>query len=352
MSSSSERARVSHPRVGFGFMMGVSPREPIGRFAELTRMAEGLGFDMAWVADSQLYTKDAFVALTLAATGSRTIRLGPGVTNPVTRNLTVLANTMTALNEVSGGRAVMGIGTGDASVFPLGLRATLGELRHAVEGIRALTAGHAIDVSGHEIRLGTGGQRVPIFVSASQPGMLRLAGAVADGVILMGAAVPELTQWQLDRIAEGAAVSGRSLADVCIDLWFAISISDDRAQALRDVRPWATSQARWFARWKALPAPLQPFAEDFRRAEKRHDFARHLARGADEPDQVSDAFVDWIGVTGSLDACVRKIRPLLGLKIDRITFSLLPGGRQERLRQYGEALIPRLRACEREAATR
>jgi 5,10-methylenetetrahydromethanopterin reductase len=338
MSSSSERGAPE-----FGFMMGLSPREPIGRFAELARVGETVGFAMAWMADSQLYTKDPGVALTLAATRTEMIRLGPGVTNPVTRHFSVLACSLAALNEVSGGRAVLGIGTGDAAVFPLGLRATVDDLRQAVERIRALSEGGGVTVDGRGIRMATGGTRVPIFVSASQPRMLRLAGALADGVILMGAAQPDLTRWQLERVAEGAREEGRSLADVFVDLWFAISIDDDRDKALNDVRPWAASQARWFARWRELPPPLVPFADEFRRAAEGYDFARHLSRRGAEREPVSDAFTEWIAVAGSLDACAAKIRPLLELKVDRITFALLPGGREARLRRYGEDLIPRLR---------
>lgn len=324
-------------------MMGVSPREPIGRFADLAHVAETVGFDMAWVADSQLYTKDPWTALTLAATRTETIRLGPGVTNPVTRHFTVLACSMAALAEVSGGRGVLGIGTGDASVFPLGLRSSVDDLRLTVERVRTLSAGGHVDVDGREIRVATGGTRVPIFVSASQPRMLRLAGALADGVILMGAAQPDVTRWQLDRVAEGAADAGRTLADVFVDLWFAISVSDDRAKAVADVRPWAASQARWFARWRELPPPLVPFAGEFRRAAEGYDFARHLSRRGGEQEPVSDEFAEWIGVAGSVDACAKKIQSLLDLPVSRITFALLPGGREARLRQYGDALIPRLR---------
>jgi 5,10-methylenetetrahydromethanopterin reductase len=337
MSLSFERRPIE-----FGFMMGLSPREPIGRFAELAHLAETVGFDMAWMADSQLYTKDPWVALTLAATGTRTIRLGPGVTNPVTRHFTVTACTMGALAEVSGGRAVLGIGTGDASVFPLGLQVKIDDLRQTIERVRTLSEGGSVDVDGRQIRMATGGTRVPIFVAASQPRMLRLAGALADGVIVMGAAQPELTRWQLDHVAAGAAEAGRTLDDVFVDLWFTISISNDRQKALDDVRPWAASQARLFARWRDLPASLKPFTEDFRHAAESYDFSRHLSRGG-EPEPVSDAFTDWIAVAGSLDVCAAKIRPLLDLKVDRLTFALLPGGREARLRQYGAELIPRLR---------
>lgn len=329
--------------VEFGFMMGLSPREPIGRFAELARLAESVGFDMAWMADSQLYTKDPWTALTLAATQTKTIKLGPGVTNPVTRHFTVTACTSAALMEVSNGRCVLGFGSGDAAVFPLGLKVKVEDVRDAINRIRTLSEGGTVKVDGREIRQATGGRRIPILVSASQPRMLSLAGELADGVILMGAAQPELTRWQLEHVAEGAAKAGRTLDDLVVDLWFAISVSEDRKKAREDVRPWAASQARWFAKWKDLPPSLQPFTADFHHAAAGYDFARHLSR-AGEPEPVSDEFVDWIAVSGSAEECAAKIRPLLDLKIDRLTFALLPGGREARLREYGKNLIPRLRA--------
>jgi 5,10-methylenetetrahydromethanopterin reductase len=336
------QAESGGPRqVEYGFMMGLSPREPIGRFAQLARLAETAGFSMAWMADSQLYTKDPWTALTLAAGATQTIRLGPGVTNPATRHFTVTVCTAAALAEVSGGRAVLGLGSGDAAVEPLGLKVKVDEVRQAIRRIRTLSEGGTVNVDGREIRVATAGGPLPILLAASQPRMLGLAGELADGVILMGAAQPELTRWQLAYVAEGARRSGRSLDDLFIDLWFAISIAGDRRKALDDVRPWAASQARWFARWRDLPACLQPFSEDFRRAAERYEFARHLSR-AGEAEPVSDDFIDWVGVAGSAEECAAKIKPLLALKVDRLTFALLPGGRELRLKQYGEELLPRL----------
>jgi 5,10-methylenetetrahydromethanopterin reductase len=328
----------------FGFMMGLSPREPIGRFGDLAQSAEELGFQAAWLADSQLYTKDVYVGLTLAAARTSRIRLGPGVTNPVTRHLTVTANAIAGVDEVSGGRAILGLGAGDAAVFPLGLApAGIEHLRSAIENLRTLSSGERADFNGTNAGVAAAGSPCPIMLAASQPRMLALAGAMADGVILMGAADPGLTAWQLERVAEGAEVSDRSLSDLTIDLWFTISLSEDRARALDDVRPWAVSQARWFRRWRHLPEPLRPFADDFRHAAEAHDFGSHLARGSDEQHSVSDEFVDWVGVAGDLDHCLVRIRPLLELGIDRITFALLPGGRGERLDRYGRELIPALR---------
>lgn len=332
----------------FGFMMGLSPREPIGRFGELASVAEQSGFETAWLADSQLYTKNVFVALTLAATRTRAIQLGPGVTNPVTRHYTVLANAMSALQEVAGDRCVLGLGSGDAAVLPLGLRpASLAQLRETIEGVRLIATESRVQTPGGDLGVPVGGRRFSILLAASQPGMLRLAGEVADGVILMGAADPALTGWQLKRVAEGAAAVGRSLDDVHVDLWFSISMVDDVAQAIRDVRPWATSQARWFHHWKELPTALEPWRSEFAIAERGHSFQRHLARDEGSGPAVSDDFVRWVGVAGPPDECVAKIAPLLRLKVDRITFALLPGGREERLRRYAADLFPRLERIQR-----
>lgn len=338
----SVHAAANRKPMEFGFMMGVSPREPISRFGQLAALAEEVGFSQAWMADSQLYTKDPWIALALAGTMTKSIKLGPGVTNPVTRHITVTACTSAALNEVSNGRCVLGFGTGDASIYPLGMSVKVDELRLAVERLKAFFEGNKVEIDGRQIGVATTKGRIPIYIAASQPRMLRLAGAVADGVILMGAAQPELTKWQLEHVAAGAEEAGRTLSDVFVDLWFTLSLSDEERKAINDVRPWAASQARMFAKWKELPAGLDRFTADFKHAAEAYDFSRHLSR-AGEPEPVSDDFVKWIGVAGPIEAAAEKIRPLLGLKVDCITFALLPGGREARIRQYGEELIPLLR---------
>ena len=329
----------------YGLMMVLSPREPIARFPTIAKRAEELGFSTAWLGESQLIAKDAYVALALAARETNRIQLGPGVANPVTRHPTVLANTMAALHEISAGRSVLGIGTGDSAVRTIGAKpATVAELGTCIDRIRALLNGEEVDLDGHGVQLLTANGPLPIFVSASQPRMLRLAGAKADGVVLMGGAEPGVTQWQLDHIQAGAREAGRSLDDVFIDLWFAIAVDEDRAQARKDVSAWVTSQARFFAKWKALPTSLQPFAEEFERAYRSYDFYHHLSRHAEHAQGVSEELIDLLAVAGPVDACVEKIAALRDLKIDQITFTLLSGGRMERLRRLGEELIPALRA--------
>ena len=324
-----------------GFMMVLSPREPILRFPTIASHAEEVGFDMAWLGESQMISKDAYMALALAARETEKIFLGPGVANPVTRHPTVLANTMAALNEIGDGRAVLGIGTGDSAVHTIGARpATVNQLRADVECMRALLEGDEVLINETPARLLTAGESVPIWISASQPRMLQLAGAVADGVVVMGGAEPGITEWQIDHVRRGAESAGRSLDDVFVDLWFGISLADDVERAIQDVRPWATSQARFLARWKELPRSVEPFREEFERAFQEYDFFEHLSRHAKHAKAISDEFVDFIAVAGPPERCAEKIGPLLDLKIDQLTFTLLPGGRMERISRFGEELIP------------
>jgi len=329
--------------VEYGFMMGVSPREPLARAADLCKRAEDLGYEMGWIGDSQLILKDSSVALAMAAMQTSKIRLGPGVANPVTRHFTVLADWMAGMNEISKGRAVLGIGSGDSATTPLGLQASkVDELRHIIEETRRLSVGTEIEVDGRPIKMLAANGSFPIFVSASQPRMLRLAGAVADGVIMMGGADAELTQWQIDRVAEGAATAGRGLEDIFIDLWFGISITDDLDRARNDVRAWVTSQSRWFSRWKILPPPLKAFEHEFQEAFARYQFSEHMSVHSEHSKETSDELVDLIAVCGSPARCAERIKPLLNLKVDRITITLLPGGREERLRQFAEEVVPHL----------
>jgi 5,10-methylenetetrahydromethanopterin reductase len=255
----------------------------------------------------------------------------------------VTANVAATMHEVSEGRFVLGLGAGDSAVYPLGYRpATLQACRKAIETIRALLDGKEAEVEGRRLRLATAAGPVPIFLAVSQPKMLRLAGQVADGVIVLGIAEPEFTRQQIAIIREGAAEAGRPPGEPFVDLWVTVSVSDDRAAALNDVRSWASTQARWIARWKAMPAVLQPFAREIAAAAAAYDFGEHLSLRAGHRHSVSDGFTDAVAIAGPREACAARLRALAATGGDRITVTLLSGGRQERLRTFCEEVFPRV----------
>src|ERR1700704_650656 len=100
--------------------VGGSPRPPLAAWAKLAGELEEEGVGRIWLIDSQLAMKDVHAGLLLAAQHTRRTQLGPGVTNPLTRHPTVTASAMAALAEISGGRAILGLGAGDSAVYGVG----------------------------------------------------------------------------------------------------------------------------------------------------------------------------------------------------------------------------------------
>jgi 5,10-methylenetetrahydromethanopterin reductase len=330
-----------------GMSLGISPREPITHTVEVVQNAEKLGFDSAWIADVQLSMKDCYIALALCAVNTSEIMLSTGVTNPVTRHPTTLANGFTALNEVSDGRAIIGLGTGWTGVYSIGLKpATIAYLEESINNINILcTGGEVAGVDGKPYRLVTAGGKIPIYVAANQPRILAMCGRVADGVIMMGGANAEFTKWQMDHVRRGAEEVGRDISEISFDLWATIGISDDRDQARDDVSHWAASQAETFSKWKHLPEFLLPFEEDFKRASDSYNRLEHMSSHAGHKRAISAEFIDYVALVGSADECLAQIRELEALGLDGVTlaFRAGAGGRQARMEEIHDGIIRHLK---------
>src|ERR1051325_5447827 len=178
--------------------------------------AESKGFTHAWVGDSQMVWADAFQCLALSAAATKTIKLGTNVTNPSARIAPVTACNFATLNILAPGRVVMGIGTGNTSRRMLGMpAATLGELRSHVETCRGLLHGETMPYrEGQRSRMirflnpdnGIINLKdpIPIYVAASGPRTLELAGEIGDGVILFGTVGDSLLEYTFSHIRRGA----------------------------------------------------------------------------------------------------------------------------------------------------
>ena len=330
---------------GYGISLGVSPREPLSRTSRLARDIDRRGFDILWYIDFQLGMKDVYAAMNLAALSTERVLIGAGVTNLVTRHPTVTANATVALDELSSGRAVLGLGAGWSAVLGAGGKPSkLGDLRAGIDGFRRLFTGEACELFGTRVRLATATRQIPIYLAASQPAMLRLAGEVCDGVVLMGAADPEFCSWQLDFIHEGLAAAGRDRRELTIDLFVTMSVGDNEAAAIGDIRAWATSQAATFHPWKRMPPAWERFRPEFARAARAYQLVDHLSLQARHRRIVSDDFARSVALAGDLDTCVDRLRRLWRLDIDRVTFALLSGGRQQRLAHLSDTVIPAVEA--------
>jgi 5,10-methylenetetrahydromethanopterin reductase len=324
---------MKQPVVELGISLGWSHREPAERMIQLVRDAERAGISACWVIDSQLAMRDAFTLLALLSRETNSIRLGPGVTNLITRHPSVVANSLLTLRSLAPGRVLVGIGAGDSAVYPLGLKPqSIEGLRESVAALRALLAGEALDGPAGPIRLaGAEGPAEPVYLAASQPRMLHLAGAIADGVIIMGPADPEVQRAQMDAVDGGAAEAGRSPEDVFRDVWVTMAM-DGEERGVDAVRSWASAQARWLGKWRELPVGLRRFEGEMRAAADTYDFERHLSLSAGHAGVVSDELATALAVAGSVAECAQRIEQMVEVGVDRITISLLSGGRERRLR--------------------
>jgi 5,10-methylenetetrahydromethanopterin reductase len=251
----------------------------------------------------------------------------------VTRHPTVVANALVTLRSLAPGRILAGIGAGDSAVYPIGLKPqSIGQLRDGIDELRALLSGDATDGGPGAVRLaGAEGRAEPILLAASQPRMLRLAGAVADGAIIMGPASPDIQKAQMRQIDRGAADAGRAPGDVFRDVWVTMAV-DGAERGVDAVRSWASAQARWLSKWEDLPRGLRRYGEEMRQAAEGYDFERHLSLSAEHADVISDELAAELAIVGTVDECAGRIREIVELGANRITISLLSGGRERRLR--------------------
>jgi 5,10-methylenetetrahydromethanopterin reductase len=188
----------------------IPPCRPIPELVAAGRRAEELGFDEVWLPDSQLLWRDVFPVAAAMLAGTERVRVGTAVTNVVTRHPAVVASAARTVAEIAPGRFSLGLGVGNSSVLPVGLRPSTGaEMRERVGEIRTLLEGGDVDFNGVRGRL-RDPVAVPLHMAASGPKNLRLAGEIADGVILLSGVAPALLADAAARVAEGAEAVGRA----------------------------------------------------------------------------------------------------------------------------------------------
>jgi len=216
----------------------IPPCVPATEFAAFAAEVEGLGFDELYVPDSQLLWRDGYLSLFAAAEQTSRIGLGTAVTNVVTRHPSVVASAARTLAEVSEGRFRLGLGVGNSSVEPVGLRASKqDELRAGIDNIRGLLAGDEVAFNGVPGRLRDPHPGVPINVAASGPRNLRFAGEVADGAILLSGVAPALLERSVGLVREGGLAAGRNPDDVRVIVAAHAMVTDDVERDARVLKP-------------------------------------------------------------------------------------------------------------------
>lgn len=309
---------------------------PVGELLELAVEAERRGYGWLWLNDDRL-ERDPFTLLAAVAERTERIRLGPGVTNPYSRHPALLATAMATLDELSGGRAVLGLGAGGTNHRALGIEraAPAAVLRESIALIRALLDGGSVTAdagafAARDARLDFAPvrPRLPIYVGSRGPRVLELAGELADGAIVGNVATREGWAYATARIAAGAARARRDAGEVQLVAWLYACVDDDEELALDALRPMAatslvTSRPVLAELGIELPA-------EFERAMQERDWS--LARtDVTAAGRVLDAeLVRRFGLAGPPETCRAHLRGLLEAfpQIGQVTIvPLAPPGR-------------------------
>ena len=229
------------PRIG----IRLPPCLPAHQMADAARTAELLGFDHAWFPDSQLLWRDAFATMTAAALATDRIGIGTAVTNVVTRHPTVIASAARTVAELAPGRFVLGVGAGNSSVLPAGLPvSSQAQLRERLALVRRLLAGQMCDFGTVRSRLRDPRPGVPVYLAASGPRNLRLAGELADGVILLSGVSTGVLAAGLGNVERGAHAAGRSLRDLDVVVSAYCQVTDDLERDARQLKPICAAMAQ------------------------------------------------------------------------------------------------------------
>jgi 5,10-methylenetetrahydromethanopterin reductase len=209
---------------------------------------EAAGFDFLWMPDTPLLAgrwRDVYVHLTCAALQTSRLRLGPGVTNPLTRHPVATASAILSLDEASQGRADLVVGTGYSSAYIIGRKAaTRATMRQSTELWRRIFQGQTTELGGLEISLMQPHAELPIYLAATGPKMLQLAGEIADGVLIQVGAAPGTVAWALEQVEIGMQRAGRKRHEVQRLLVITARVDADKPRAIDHMRPSAAGMYR------------------------------------------------------------------------------------------------------------
>jgi 5,10-methylenetetrahydromethanopterin reductase len=301
------------------FDLAILASEPLPVVVRQVQLAERLGYDTVWITDTHLVCRELWVTLAACAAATSRIRLGPGVTVPHSRHVSVTASAVASLDELAPGRVVIGVGTGGSSAQTMGLRleqvGRVATLETMGTSLKRLLAGESVRFeTGIDGRLAwlDGPRAIPVYLAGSGPRMLETAGRVGDGAIVYATVRPDVLGPALAHVAAGARTSGRELGHLDVGLWAPMSIGRDRALARDHARGRVASACR-----HPLPVRLSDEDEaDMRRVREAYDAYQHATAGSRHRTLVTDRLVDLMALAGTPDDVreqVERLRTLRGL---------------------------------------
>lgn len=324
---------------------------PPQRLVALAQQAEALGFAHLWYADERFF-REVYSGLTLCALRTARIHMGPCVTDPYSRHPALTAMAIATLDEISGGRAVLGIGAGVSGFRELGIarERPAVAIRETVDVVRSLLRGETITYHGQIIR--ADGARldfsparadIPIYVASNAPHGLEVAGRVADGAIMQGCVSDVALAYFRGQVERGARIARRDASGIDLAARINVCIHDDprvaRDLMRRSVAASLIAQQPDFPGFVAagleVPVPL-------REAVRGLKYGYGNDAGATVVSAVPDSFVDALTLAGTVEDVAAGVARMIRFGVTQfILFPMDPERSIERaLERFATEVLP------------
>jgi probable F420-dependent oxidoreductase len=328
--------------VDFGVVFQCDP--PASTLVELARKAEDAGFSYVWTFDSHLLWQEPFVIYSQILASTRRVIVGPMVTNPGTRDWTVIASQFATLNEMFGNRTICGIGRGDSALRTLGAKpGTIDELKQCVEVVRSLARGETVEYRGQQLKFAwVDNGALDVWVAAYGPKALAATGEVGDGYILQ-LADPDIAEWMITAVRRAAEQAGRDPMAIKFCVAAPAYVGDDLDHQ--------REQTRWFGGMVgnhvadiverygttgAVPRALTDYIE----GRKGYDYTEHGRAGNTHTTFVPDEVVDRFCILGPIENHLARLNELKELGVDQFALYLQHDAKEQTLSSYGKDIIP------------
>ena len=324
--------RVKLPKFGINRQDAESP----ARFADDVRRIESLGWDCAWLPDSQLRRRDTYVLLAAAAQATESIHLGTLLVNPITRHPSVTASSIATIDELAPGRVALGFGAGDTAVRLSGLRpARVAEMEGAIVLMRRLLAGEEVEVGAERPAYLPFHRPVPLWLTAGGPRTLEMGGRVADGVFMRVGTHPATIADTVAKIRRGAEHARRDPLSVPLGIIFHTVLVDDPNDALTMGKAMAAGYYEYSPmlfepsglRWNG-PDPEVLKHERGVWPDFHHD--PDLLKAGQAVDFLSEAHADAFSLRGTADDVVEQLVGVLsdtasnGIEFEHVVLHPIP----------------------------
>ncbi len=310
---------------------------------DLAIEGERAGFDSLWFPHDP-FMRHTWVMTSAVAEHTSRIELGSVGTNPYTTDPWEIACYVATLDELSGGRAVLGLGLHTEDMVGwVGLDASdhITRTREAVDIVRRLLAGEVVDYQGEAfhwtkqcyLRFKPLRARIPVYVCAFGPDYLALSGEIGDGSLPM-LTPPEGAPYMVSSIRSGAERAGRDPAevDICGCAW--LSLSEDGRAARDHLRP----MIAYFGPYLEAPAlaPIGLTPEDFAPLKALVSEGRYEDAAAAVTDEMLR-----LAIVGTPKEVIAGIEYLAGAGVTHVNLGgpLGPDARAA-IRLMGEQVIP------------